>query len=45
MEVTVSGTIIIRKPKGHTVPDKLHYNEKMCTEKHNIVNPFNEYLI
>ena len=38
MEVTVFGTIIIRKPKRDTVPDKLHYNEKSYTEKHNIVN-------
>ena len=39
------GTIINRKPKGHTVPAKLHYNGKTYTEKHDIVNQFNEYFI
>ena len=39
------GTIINRKPKGHTVPAKLHYNGKTYTDKHDIVNQFNEYFI
>ena len=25
------------KLKGHTVPAKLHYDEKACSNKHNIV--------
>ena len=32
-------------PKGHTVPAKLHYNGKTYTDKHDIVNQFNEYFI
>lgn len=39
------GTIINRKPKRHTVPAKLHYNGKTYTDKHDIVNQFNEYFI
>ena len=35
------GTIINRKPKGHTVPA----NGKTYTDKHDIVNQFNEYFI
>ena len=38
------GTIINRKPKGHTVPAKLHYNGKTYTDKHDIVNQVNEYF-
>ena len=39
------GTIINRKPKGHTVPAKLPYNGQTYTNKHDIVNQFNEYFI
>ena len=39
------GTILNRKPKGHTVPAKLHNNGKTYTDKHDIVNQFNEYFI
>ena len=39
------GTIMNRKPKRHTVPAKLHYNRKTYTDKHDIVNQFNEYFI
>ena len=39
------GTIINRKPRGHTVPAKLHYNGNTYTDKHDIVNQFNEYFI
>ena len=41
----VNWPIINRKPKGHTVPAKLHYNGKTYTDKHDIVNQFNEYFI
>ena len=30
---------------GYTVPAKLHYNGKTYTDKHDIVNQFNEYFI
>ena len=39
------GTNINRKPKGHTVPPKLHYNGKTYTDKHAVVNQFNKYFI
>ena len=39
------GTIINRKPKVHTVAAKLHYNGKTYTDKHDIVDQFNEYFI
>ena len=37
-KLIVIGTIINRKPKGHTVPAKLHYNGKTYADKHDIVN-------
>ena len=39
------GTILNRKPKGHIVPAKLHNNGKTYTDKHDIVDQFNEYSI
>ena len=36
------GTITNRKPKGHTVPAKLHYNGKTYNDKDDIVNQSNE---
>ena len=40
----VNWHIINRKPKGHTVPAKLQYKGKTYTDKHDIVNQFNEYF-